>query len=205
MTRGNYEKEILECLAQNKGCIVGFRELARRGKFKNSNMLRKHLSQLIDKGMIIENKKDDKKQFCIIDDYDFHEGYRRVKHDLERLETLLLRKDLGPSSKIKIVTEIVKLANHHIKNIQAYLLHASTVENNEKKVRTYEKQRDAIINNLTRVIMKLKTKEDRERVINLMFESEGFLDFEQFKKDVTELAKKEKSMKKKIDIRFHGK
>jgi len=204
LVRGDYQREILEWLSRNGGCVTGFRKLAKDGGFKNSNMLRKHLHQLVKKEMIFEDKINNRKRFCL-DDFDFHDGYKMIKRDLRRLDTFLYRKDLGSIARMKVVMEIVKMSTHQLKNTHAYLLHAMTVQHNEKKIKNFEMERDALVNNLNRAIMKLNMKEDRERVINLMFESEGFVDFEEFKKDLIEISKRKNPRIKKRNITSHGK
>lgn len=205
MTRKDYEEKIIECLSeQNGGCIDSIRKLIKKGTF-NSTRLRIHLDRMIDKGMISEQNVNGKKQICLVDDYGLHKEYKKIKHNLERLDTLLKRNDLGLISKLKIVTEIVNLSTRQIRNAHAHMIYADIVDHDREKVRIFEKEMMVINNNLKRVIMTLKNKDDRARMIDLMFVGVKTIDVDQFREHIAEFAEKGKPMKKRMNIRFHGK
>ena len=166
MVRRDYQKEILECLTKNDGCVVGVRELQRIGNF-NPNPLREHLKKMSKLRLIRITGEKDRRKICIID-LEFEKEFKKNTKSLEHIETQLYRPDLTEDEKFLLIGNYLKIAIHQYQNYDVSLLYAQCIQSDSKRTQVIKIVKDTLWDNMNKILLKLDGIA-RTRIVNSLF------------------------------------
>lgn len=162
----NYQIEILRILKANQGCVSGFNELLKKGKF-HPNTLTKYLKIMKNRNLITitkTNTRTGQRRYCIVQ-ADFEKMFNEYAKDFAPMEEQLSRKDLTPEEKNFLRGNYVRRIFYKFEGLNVATLYANHVEGNKSRSDDIDKTRARLWKMITDAIVKIPSDE-RSRVIN---------------------------------------
>ena len=164
MKKHDYEKEILETLTDQGGCVDSFNVLMEKGHF-NPKYLRKYLNKLKFEHRISINRVKNRDEICI-ENFDFDKEYEKFTADMEKIETKLLV-SLDSKKKISLTSDYLFLALKKLHSLNLAWLHHECVISNKHQIEIIERTKARLFYNMKQKLKKLD-ENDRIRAMDTL-------------------------------------
>lgn len=149
LEESSYEKEILNILAAQGGCIEGqnnLRMMRNHGEFHRTH-LKKCLLKMEENKLIKINKKKYKWEICNVE-HNFEKIFNEFSQKRNKIETRIYRRDLSDNEKFFAIMDFLDFSLQQNRELILSRLYSKCVFPNKKKVLIVKNANDKILNSM---------------------------------------------------------